>query len=142
MSQPDLLYGYRVWKVDEEGRLYSVRGPVTLPWAAWPVDRPMTATCVRGFFPWGQHRAPVFGCSCGVYACKEPVELGPSASGVDPYGPHVMGVIQLWGRVVEHPLGWRAEKGKPIAIEWSDAAERVAARYKAVLLGSLKEWAA
>ena len=136
------LFGYRVWGTDAEGYLYSVRAPVRWPWLAWPQDRALSASCARGFLPWGDHRAPVFNCTCGVYAWREPHKLGPKMSpgAPDPYGAHVLGVVQLWGRIIEHPLGYRAQHGRVVALQWSDLAEAVAQRYKAMLLGSLSDW--
>ena len=50
---------------------------------------------------------PGFDCTCGVYGAKT---IGVIVDGVLPLreGPFVIGIVLLWGRVVEHELGYRA----------------------------------
>ena len=56
--------GWKVWRVDEEGRLLSV-----LYGDLWPVDEPVRATCRRVVH--SSHEAPARGCECGIHAGRE-----------------------------------------------------------------------
>jgi hypothetical protein len=52
---------------------------------------------------------PLGRCACGIYACKTQ-ELGVRAAHIGPDGLYpVFGEVALWGRVVEHERGFRAE---------------------------------
>jgi hypothetical protein len=51
------------------------------------------------------HYAPHDGCTCGIYATKSP-ELTD-------WCPGVYGEVYLWGTVVEHDFGWRAQYAYP-----------------------------
>lgn len=94
------------------------------------------------------HRAPDFGCSCGLYASRElrslfsglvktrgvtehsaAVEFKPrvrqayanpgdddSVDEVFIVEVTVPGVVELWGRIIEHEHGWRAEYARPLAL--------------------------
>jgi preprotein translocase subunit YajC len=56
-----------------------------------------------------EHAAPSDGCRCGIYAAKNfqhLVDIGYAG-----YGVH--GEVYLWGTVVEHRLGWRAQFAYP-----------------------------
>jgi len=54
------------------------------------------------------HRCPDEGCTCGWYAVADPARL------VRPGGPaDAIGQVSLWGKVVAHPRGWRAEHAYP-----------------------------
>jgi hypothetical protein len=56
-----------------------------------------------------QHAAPAEGCSCGFYALK-------SASDVferfGRFGGNLIGRVELAGKVIEHDLGFRAERAR------------------------------
>ena len=54
------------------------------------------------------HRSPMVGCTCGVHATNDPRRL---ARGV--HGAGVIGRVAMWGRVIEHTHGWRAELAYP-----------------------------
>lgn len=59
------------------------------------------------------HDAPVEGCGCGVYAAKNFQHLvnikyvGPDTD----YGVH--GEVYLWGKIIDHELGYRAQFAYP-----------------------------
>jgi hypothetical protein len=53
------------------------------------------------------HAAPHVGCSCGLHATHEAEVLRRTRT------PAVLGRVALWGRVIEHDLGFRAEFGYP-----------------------------
>jgi hypothetical protein len=55
------------------------------------------------------HEAPQAGCTCGVYAAKSLAHL--RTAGYTQYGIH--GEVNLWGTVVEHETGWRAQFAYP-----------------------------
>jgi hypothetical protein len=52
---------------------------------------------------------PCVKCTCGAYAAKTAEHI--SQSGYGKFGVH--GEVYLWGRVVEHERGWRAEFAYP-----------------------------
>jgi hypothetical protein len=57
------------------------------------------------------HRSPDKFCTCGYHAAKDPALL------VRPGGPAaVLGVVALWGRVIEHTKGWRGEFAYPVRL--------------------------
>ena len=114
MNSPDYIspiVGYRVWQWDAAG-LRSLNGE------PWPSGRPLAAGCgaaARGIIVGraeavrGAHEAPHSDCTCGIYAAKNIEHL--RQSGYERYGIH--GEVNLWGTVVEHKLGWRAQFAYP-----------------------------
>lgn len=105
---PDLIEPvavWRVWHVRDRGDGLELVSPVRP--VRWPRGRVMTATCAGGCA-----RSPSLTCSCGLYGMSE-------LHGLDhePRGTHrVLGVTALWGRVVEHTLGFRGEHGYPLVL--------------------------
>lgn len=69
----------------------------------WPAGRPASATCIR----YRTHVVPHLTCTCGLYAVNDPDRLRQSRD------PAVLGTVALWGRVVQHERGFRAEFGYP-----------------------------
>lgn len=69
----------------------------------WPVRGPARASCVRR----GRHRVPGLECTCGLYATHGLDALRHSRD------PAVLGTVALWGRIVEHATGFRAEYAYP-----------------------------
>ena len=55
------------------------------------------------------HDAPEMNCTCGIYAAKSHADL--RTAGYAGFGIH--GEVLLWGMVVEHELGWRAQHAYP-----------------------------
>lgn len=104
MRIPDFvapIVGYRVWKWDTAG-LTSLNGERWLP------SKPLTARCRLSGAGCAQC-APHMGCTCGIYAAKN---LGRMRLvGCGGYGP--IGEVFLWGTVVEHKAGWRAQFAYP-----------------------------
>ena len=104
MTIPDFvspIIGYRVWGWDATG-LTSLNGE------QWSPNKPLAAVC-RASDTHDAHHAPHMNCTCGVYAAKTLEHL--RRSGYGSYGP--CGEVLLWGTVVEHGLGWRAEFACP-----------------------------
>lgn len=69
----------------------------------WPARTPASASCTRH----RSHRRPEPNCTCGFYAMHGPDPLRRTRD------PAVLGTVALWGRVVEHALGFRAELAYP-----------------------------
>ena len=104
MSIPDYIspiIGYRVWRWDAAG-LKSVCGE------PWFPGQPLAARCRAGNSH-DSHEPPQTDCTCGIYAAKTFHHL--CSAGYDRYGVH--GEVNLWGKVVEHELGWRAQLAYP-----------------------------
>lgn len=113
MTVPDYIspvVGYRVWQWDAAG-LKSLNGE---PWVA---STHLSASCKsgsRGFisglsnFSHDSDQTPHPSCTCGVYAAKtlERVRQGYSRFGL-------YGEVLLWGTIVEHERGWRAQYAYP-----------------------------
>lgn len=59
--------------------------------------------------PHSSQETPGFNCSCGYYACKTLNTAGHQ-------GGAVKGAVLLWGKVIEHDDGYRAEYAQIIAL--------------------------
>lgn len=109
MNIPDYIspvVGWRVWQWFDDG-LRSLNGEQWLP------GKPLEASC-RVLSYEGirlAHGAPQQTCTCGVYAAKEMAHL--QQKGYIRWG--ISGEVSLWGNVVEHRLGWRAQFAYPKA---------------------------
>jgi len=109
MSIPDYIspiIGYRVWRWDATG-LRSIC------WTRWHPRKPLAARC-RACVGHAKnahdaHEPPQTNCTCGVYASKSLEQL--LTTGYAKCGIH--GEVYLWGTVVEHELGWRAQFAYP-----------------------------
>ena len=111
MSTPDYIspiVGYRVWTWNTLG-LRSLSGTL------WRPGQPQVARC-RASTVVGRskanddvHDAPHEGCTCGLYAAKTLHHF--RSAGYDRYGIH--GEVYLWGTVVEHEPGFRAQFAYP-----------------------------
>jgi hypothetical protein len=101
------VVGYRVWSWDAIG-LKSLNGELWMP------GQPLSAACRtlagRAEDGLAVHDAPQMNCTCGVYAAKSLDCL--RALGYMRYGS-IYGELYLWGTVVEHQLGWRAQFAYP-----------------------------
>jgi hypothetical protein len=101
---PDLIspiVGHRVWRWDAAG-LSSLNGK------RWPPGQPLAAVCSAGNAH-DAHEPPHLDCTCGVYAAKDREHL--RGTGYEPLG--IRGEVNLWGTVVEHERGWRAQFAYP-----------------------------
>jgi hypothetical protein len=104
MTVPDYIspiIGYRVWRWDDAG-LRSLNGK------PWSPCKPLAAKCGAGKAH-DAHEVPQTDCTCGVYAAKNLEHL--RQFGYEGRGIH--GEVYLWGTVVEHELGWRAQFAYP-----------------------------
>jgi len=114
MTVPDFIspvVGYRVWQWDATG-LRSLNGE------KWFAHQPLTAVCradacgsISGLSKATHNPAelPHFSCTCGVYAARTIEHL--HQCGYRKFGVH--GEVFLWGTVVEHDRGWRAQFAYP-----------------------------
>jgi hypothetical protein len=107
--------GWRVWCVQETAsglRLASVVHD-----AAWPRGTDLVALCDLV-----EHVAPDVECTCGIHAAREPAPLWTYLHGRDEPATvaRVLGQVALWGRVVEHEHGWRAERAFPLSFVTGD----------------------
>jgi hypothetical protein len=101
MTAPDYIFpvvGYRVWQWDALG-LKSLNG------IRWHPGIAFTAECKT----LGCHEVPRPDCTCGIYASKSLDHLRRLG-----YIEHrIHGEVCLWGTVVEHEGGWRAQFAYP-----------------------------
>jgi len=111
MVIPDYVHpiiGYRRW-LWNGSRLLSLNGQ------PWNSGCPLTARCNAlaarcNALATGGHQAPQIHCTCGIYALKAPL---PARDTGWPSGHGPSGEVYLWGTVVEHSDGWRAQYAYP-----------------------------
>jgi preprotein translocase subunit YajC len=106
------VIAWRVWQL-AKGGIASLNGQPWLP------GEPLTASCaapalvgplLRGAYPrHGADEVPALKCSCGVYATSSFSFLRRME--YERYG--IKGEVYLWGKVVEHENGWRAQFAYP-----------------------------
>ena len=113
-GEPDLsiepVIGWRAWMLQRQsGGGLALVSPMRL--LVWQPIAPIRATC--GILH-GGHRAPELHCLCGLYATSAFEQLPARVGGLtDPASLGVVGSIALWGRLVEHTSGYRAEFAYP-----------------------------
>jgi hypothetical protein len=104
VSIPDYIspvVGWRVWRWEAAG-LTSLNGK------PWHPGRSLAARCgARNEYD--AHSAPQMTCTCGIYASKSREHL--RGTGYERYG--ICGEAFLWGCLVEHQFGWRAQFAYP-----------------------------
>ena len=124
--------GFRHWHVAGD-RLYSI-GPqplddVRCPSGSsvtgrveWPIEQLTAFPCATG-------PAPDLDCTCGIYATRRLRDPGSAWRSGPQYAVHVVGAVALWGRVVEHESGYRAQHARPVALLEGFGVETVAGVY-------------
>lgn len=129
---PSTLTGWRSWRVvriDDRWHLTS-----TVAHDIWEPGQRLEAVC-RGRED-GDARAPCLDHGCGIYARTHRlpvtyVTTGPRA---------VVGLVAMWGRVIEHEQGYRAQFAYPVALREPTLesarpiVHELAERYGAVLI--------
>lgn len=100
----EAVQAWRCWTLSGSRDGSRVRlTPIAGDGRPWPVGRPASATCIRH----RTHVVPDLACTCGLYAVNDPDQLRRSRD------PAALGTVALWGRIVEHERGFRAELGYP-----------------------------
>jgi hypothetical protein len=120
----EAVVGWRLWLVvPDQGHVWleSVIYP-----QRWPVRWPFPAKCLHGrrshLIPSPEHvshTAPVESCHCGIYATSDLAMLTPHLDGHYPGKTvldRVVGLVSLWGHVVECERGWRGALAYPKVI--------------------------
>ena len=116
------IYGFRGWNLTVNDRLQSLAYDTV-----WEQAN-MTAQCViphGNIFPFRE-------CSCGLYAHKlSPFKREQYVTSIDGVA---LGIVEMWGRIIEHEYGWRAEHMAvdTLFLPWDmrDRAEAFAVRYR------------
>jgi hypothetical protein len=128
---PAALYGLRTWRVAGDARGEHLIGAYDdAPWpdgGAW-----LHASCERG----GDHAAPAAGCLCGIHAWHP--DRG-SARRVLGRRFDVPGIVEVAGAIEVHEEGFRAQRGRPLALvvlpgRNARLVARLAERYRAELV--------
>jgi hypothetical protein len=96
------IIAWRVWTLRAHRHGLAIR-PIAGTRRPWPALQPARAVCGRG----RRHDVPGVHCTCGLYATTSPDLL------LHARDPAVAGTVALWGRVVEHEHGYRAEFAYP-----------------------------
>jgi hypothetical protein len=100
----DPIVAWRAWTLTGRSDGHHLRlRPVAGPRLPWPPMRPAKAACKHGRI----HRAPELRCSCGLHGTRTVEPLRHTKN------PTVVGTVALWGRIIEHDLGYRAEFAYP-----------------------------
>lgn len=107
------VLGWRVWILDEELGLGSIMKSV---W--WPYRKPFRATCISPHkHPvFTAHESPLLGskCPCGIYAVKTLSDANGYIANFTNVGiSRAVGLVSLWGKIVEGTEGWRAQFAYP-----------------------------
>jgi hypothetical protein len=98
------IHAWRTWTLagSRDGSEAALL-PIAGTGKPWPARAPVSATCAKR----GRHRVPDPGCTCGIHGTFDVDPLRRTRT------PAVLGTVALWGRVIEHELGVRAEHGYP-----------------------------
>jgi hypothetical protein len=119
------IVAWRAWLVvRQQGRmrLSSVVRPTL-----WEPRRELVGECLAcapRLLPWRRgrraHESPGTRCGCGIYATSDPEVAGQylDRSAIPRWGVagRVIGLVSLWGRVLECERGWRGERAYPARI--------------------------
>jgi hypothetical protein len=113
--QTEPVLGWRAWRLGRTDE--GLRIVPTTPRSAWEPRVAIHATCsgahTREYMVYNPelaatHRSPEPGCTCGIHAIKDPARLARSGRSAA-----VVGRVAMWGRVIEHTKGYRAEFAYP-----------------------------
>jgi hypothetical protein len=105
LATAEPVIAWRAWTLTgrSDGSHLLLR-PVGSRTHPWPPLRAARAVCRRGpHF----HQAPEITCTCGLHGTHGWDILRRAKS------PAVLGTVAMWGRVVEHELGYRGEYAYP-----------------------------
>ncbi len=118
-SEP--ILAWRAWTCTPAGMLRSLTYPLAWAGQSTTATDPlaMRAVCMRGHT---NHRAPHRACGCGWYGLKTAAQVLPwihvrqRMSALPRVRRIVIGRVALWGLVVEHAEGYRAEFAYPACL--------------------------
>lgn len=96
------ILAWRSWALTIHGGGLSLE-PVAGHGRAWPARKTMRSHCRYSRL----HASPNLECSCGLHGTHGLDILRKTRT------PGVLGRVALWGRVIEHELGFRASLGYP-----------------------------
>jgi hypothetical protein len=95
---------WRAWRLRRNGDAGELRLQPAFRGSPWEPLQPVRAACARR----RRHEAPKRRCTCGLYGFNDGSEVGLGGTRLA-----VVGQVAMWGRVVEHELGYRAEFAYP-----------------------------
>ena len=117
----DPVVGWRVWDcLVEDGLLRSVFQD-----DVWPAGERFEARCRRqaAIYIAGREcsTAPRAACCCGIYAAHNQDDLSSFSRYEKTWGTRnqaveVVGTVSLWGHIIQHEAGWRAQYAYPYAL--------------------------
>lgn len=96
------ILAWRAWALTIHGQEPRLE-PVAGRGRAWPAKRAMRSRCRHSPL----HASPHPTCTCGLHGTLGLDILRKTRT------PGVLGRVALWGRVIEHELGYRASHGYP-----------------------------
>lgn len=95
---------WRAWRLRRDADRGELRLQPAFRGSSWEPLQPVRAACARR----RRHAAPKRRCTCGLYGFNDGSEVGLGGTRLA-----VVGQVSMWGRVVEHDLGYRAEFAYP-----------------------------
>lgn len=109
------ILAVRAWNIHREAQRYFLASCFQYN-IIWPFENKLSAICLNDD-PWLmsgiKHSAPLQDCDCGIYALKK----SPTHDELIPWeDKSVVGLVYLWGKVLEGTKGYRAQYSKPAAL--------------------------
>lgn len=114
---PTPVHGFRVWRI-EDNKIMGNR----VHWASTTLE----SCCLRDI-PGEDLPHPVEVCgppACGIYAVKD-LEFFPPEVARGDIHESVVGVVAMYGKVIEHENGYRARKATAVAVSANDGRRRL-----------------
>lgn len=119
------ILAIRAWNLQLEGSHYYLSSCFQYN-IIWPRETKLSALCLADD-PWMtsgiKHNAPIQDCNCGIYAIKKI----PEQNELIPWEQKsIVGLVFLWGKVLEGTKGYRAQYSKPAALLNDDRSDIIA----------------
>jgi hypothetical protein len=114
MTRTEPILAWRIWRLGSgsDGGLVEPVLESCVYGDPWAPREAFAAACA-------DHPAPARACACGIYALttrEAALEWARWAQSALPH-PIVIGLVQLWGSVLPHAAGYRAELAYPYELE-------------------------
>jgi hypothetical protein len=114
MTRTEPILAWRIWRLrsDPDRGLVEPLLESCVYGDVWAPCEPFAAECA-------DHPGPAPACGCGIYAVttrETALQWARWAQSALPH-PVVLGQVQLWGRVLPHSAGYRAELAYPYELE-------------------------